>query len=305
MPTFGRPLPAPSGSLATASLVGAPDGDEAGAPRVPRGERLVVKGVSRSFGGVRAVNEVDLVVEPGTVHALVGPNGSGKTTLLNLISGFYRLHGGEVWLGDERLDRKRAADITRAGVARTFQTPKLSLYDTAAGNVLIGADRASRGTLAGTVLHTRRALRAEREAVQRAVDALAEVGLADQAAAFAAELPHGTQRLVEIARVVALEPKLVLLDEPAAGLSVAETEVLKENVRRMARAGLSVLLVEHNLPVVFDVADHVTVLDQGEVLASGTPESVSADPEVIRVYLGRSRPDAKTAQVLVGELHDE
>jgi branched-chain amino acid transport system permease protein len=270
-----------------------------------QGERLVVRNVSRRFGGVQALDDVSLTVEPGTVHALVGPNGSGKTTLLNVICGFYRPHAGEVWLGDQRLDGHRVSEVTALGVGRTFQTPKLSTYDNVLANVLVGADRTSRGSLAGTVLHTPRARRADRDAVRRSLDALRRVGLESYANAMATELSHGTQRLVEIARALALRPTLLLLDEPAAGLSVAEAEVLTGALRTLAQSGLSVLLVEHNLPVVFDVADTVTVLHEGAVLAAGQPSEVSADPEVVRVYLGTRRPTAVASEALLAEAVDE
>jgi ABC-type branched-subunit amino acid transport system ATPase component/ABC-type branched-subunit amino acid transport system permease subunit len=277
----------------------------AGPPRTTPGERLVVRDVSRSFGGVRALDGVSLAVEPGTVHALVGPNGSGKTTLLNVICGFYRPHGGEVWLGDKRLDGHRVSEVTAMGVGRTFQTPKLSTYDTVLANVLVGADRTSRGWSGSSVLRVPRARAADRDAIRRALDALARVGLEKEAPLMATELSHGTQRLVEIARAVALEPSLLLLDEPAAGLSVAEAAILTGAVRSLAQSGLSVLLVEHNLPVVFDVADTVTVLHEGTVLAAGDPAEVSANAEVIRVYLGTRRPAIQAAEVLMAEAVDE
>jgi ABC-type branched-subunit amino acid transport system ATPase component/ABC-type branched-subunit amino acid transport system permease subunit len=269
------------------------------------GERLIVTDVRRSFGGVKALGGVSLTVEPGTVHALVGPNGSGKTTLLNAICGFYRPHGGQIWLGDKRLDGHRVSEITAMGVGRTFQTPKLSTYDTVLANVLVGADRPTKGWLPGGVVRTRRARRNDKIAVRRALDALARVGIEDDAYTMATELSHGTQRLIEIARAVALEPTLLLLDEPAAGLSVAEAEVLTKALRSLAQSGLSVLLVEHNLPVVFDVADEVTVLDEGLVLAAGRPAEVSVNPEVVRVYLGTRRPAAKAAEALMAEAIDE
>ena len=287
---FASPLPRPAAE---------------GPPSAATGERLVVSDVSRSFGGVRALHEVSLTVEPGTVHALVGPNGSGKTTLLNVVCGFYRPHGGAVWLGDRRLDGHHVSQITAMGVGRTFQTPKLSQYDTVLANVLVGADRTSRGWRGWSVLRMRRARAADRDAVRRALVALGKVGLENEASAMATELSHGTQRLIEIARAVALEPSLLLLDEPAAGLSVAEADVLTRAVRSLAESGLSVLLVEHNLPVVFDVADTVTVLDEGVVLAAGKPAEVSVNPEVIRVYLGTRRPAPQAAEALMAEAVDE
>lgn len=267
---------------------------------------LRVEAARRAFGGVRAVDGVDLMVAPGQVHALVGPNGSGKTTLLNLISGYYRLDAGAVWLGDVRLDSLRGVTkVARRGVARTFQTPKLIPFETALTNVLIGADRIAVGSLAGTVLHTPQAQRADRTGSATALAALFGAGLEDHWSQPTGLLSHGTQRLVELARVVAAGPSYVLLDEPAAGLSGAETAVLLEVVRAMAARGLGVLIVEHNLPVVFNVADTVTALHEGRVIASGTPAEVSTDPEVIRVYIGGRRGGQTLRPVVNGSISDD
>ncbi|HEX4244411.1 MAG TPA: branched-chain amino acid ABC transporter ATP-binding protein/permease, partial [Acidimicrobiales bacterium] len=253
---------------------------------------LVVTGARRRFGGVMAVDGVDLTVERGKVHALVGPNGSGKTTLLNLITGYYSLDGGSIAVGDKRLDKlKGTVPVARLGIARTFQTPKLNQFETALGNVFAGADRTSLGSLLGTLFHTPRARRDDRQAMAASFVALGDVGLVTNAFDMASLVPHGTQRLLEIARAMAVRPMFVLLDEPAAGLSPAEAEVFKDAVRMMAGSGLGVLIVEHNLPIVFDVADVVTVLDEGQVIATGTPADVSRDPVVIRVYIGRQRLD--------------
>jgi len=254
------------------------------------GAPLVVQGARRRFGGVMAVDGVDLEVRRGTVHALVGPNGSGKTTLLNLITGYYALDEGTITIGGTRLDAMRGTvPVARHGVARTFQTPKLNPMESVVANVVAGADRTATGTLFGSMFHTPRARADDRRALITSFSVLNDVGLSTRAFEIAGVIPHGTQRLLEIARAMAQEPMFVLLDEPAAGLSPAEAEYLKDAVRTMARAGLGVLIVEHNLPIVFDVADEVTVLDEGRVIARGTPAQVSADPEVIRVYIGQRR----------------
>ncbi|HWF23741.1 MAG TPA: branched-chain amino acid ABC transporter ATP-binding protein/permease [Acidimicrobiales bacterium] len=275
---------------------GGTDAADALAQRVAPAETdtppLVVMGARRRFGGVMAVDGVDLTVERGRIHALVGPNGSGKTTLLNLITGYYSLDGGSITVGDKRLDTlKGTVPVSRMGIARTFQTPKLNQFETALGNVFAGADRTSLGPLLGTLFHTPRARRDDRKAMAASFVALGDVGLVTNAFDMAGLIPHGTQRLLEIARAMALRPMFVLLDEPAAGLSPAEAEVFKDAVRMMARAGLGVLIVEHNLPIVFDIADEVTVLDEGQVIATGTPAEVSRDPVVVRVYIGRQRLD--------------
>ena len=274
----------------------------AGAELPDRAARtLTVRGATKSFGGVRAVDDVDLTVEPGTVHALVGTNGSGKTTLLNLICGFYPVDAGEIWLGDRRLDGRGVSAITRLGVARTFQTPKLSIGDSTLHNVLLTADLHSGASLVGSAVRAPRSRRRDAQARQRAVDTLAGLGLGDVAHVPAGGLSHGTQRLVEIARAATLNPMVMLLDEPAAGLSIGEAELLKEAVRTLSAAGLGVLLIEHNLPVVFDVADLVTVMDRGVVIAEGTPAEVGANAEVVRVYLGRTRVDPDAAKIRLAE----
>lgn len=258
-------------------------GDEAGVP-------LRVRGVRRRFGGVQALDGVDLDVERGRIHALVGPNGSGKTTLLNLITGYYSLDGGSVHLGATRLDKLGGAAATaRRGVVRTFQTPKLMSHDHCLSNVMVAADYVGGGSMGTAVLHTPKARRRELASGRRAAAALETVRLTDRYADAAGLVPHGLQRLLEIARAIAMEPSFVLLDEPAAGLSGAEAETLKDVVREMAAAGYGVLIVEHNLPIVFGIADTVTVLDRGQVIASGTPEEVVNNPEVVRVYIGRQR----------------
>jgi ABC-type branched-subunit amino acid transport system ATPase component len=254
---------------------------------------LTVQGARRHFGGVAAIDGVDLVVERGQIHAIIGPNGSGKTTLLNLITGYYALDAGTISIGATRLDTLRGTvPVARLGVARTFQTPKLNPFETAMGNVLSGADQRSRGTLVGTLFHTRRARADDRLAIATSFAVLNDVGLFTRSLDLTEMVPHGTLRLLEIARAMAADPMFVLLDEPAAGLSLGEAESLKAAVRTMARAGLGVLIVEHNLPVVFDIADVVTVLDEGRVISRGTPHRVSQDPGVIRVYIGRRNADA-------------
>jgi ABC-type branched-subunit amino acid transport system ATPase component len=298
-----RPLPPPPPALV------ALDDRDTPSPSVPPGavppgsasalaDTLSVEGVHRSFGGLRAVAGVDLCVVPGQVHALVGPNGSGKTTLLNLITGYYRVDSGQVRMGSQRLDARSADEIARLGIARTFQTPRLLIGQTALENVVLGADLNSGGSLWGSVLHTRRSRRDNRQAEQLAAEALRWVGLDDRSLGMTGALPHGTQRLVEIARAVTLRPKFLLLDEPAAGLSLGEVEMLSKAVRAAAEAGVGVLLVEHNLPVVFGLADVVTVLHQGEVIACGTPTEVARHPRVEAVFLGRQRPPGERPKTL-------
>ena len=247
---------------------------------------LRIEALKRNFGGVTALDAVTLRVAPGTVHALIGSNGSGKTTTLNIVSGFYRAHGGGVWLGGTRIDGHGPAFVACRGIARTFQTPKLLAGASVLENLLGAADRSISCSDVESLLRLPRGRRSYRQAIERAGVALEMAGIDEFADEIAGEVPHGTQRLVEVARAIALEPHFVLLDEPAAGLSPAEVDLLNHVVRAFAAKGVGVLLVEHNLPVVLELADEVTVLHHGAVIARGTPAEIVHDPQVAAAYLG-------------------
>jgi branched-chain amino acid transport system ATP-binding protein len=263
---------------------------------VPRAT-LTSTGLVRRFGKVVAVDSVDLHVQPGTVHGLVGPNGSGKTTALNVINGFLVPSAGMVQVGDHRLKRGRPTTAALAGVSRTFQTPKLVGHVTVVENLMMAADRVIPGSAAASILRLPAGRRHEQQARALAMAWLDRLSLATVADRVAAALPHGTQRLVEIGRAMLLGSSVVLLDEPAAGLSPAEIEVVKTAVRDMTAAGSSVLLVEHNLPIVYDLADEITVLDRGHILRTGSPEAIAHDAEVARIYVGGGPEDAATRRV--------
>jgi ABC-type branched-subunit amino acid transport system ATPase component/ABC-type branched-subunit amino acid transport system permease subunit len=267
---------------------GSPSAADGVSNRLPEaGSLLELRGVSRRFGGIRAVEHLTLSVHAGTVHALVGPNGSGKTTVLNLISRLYAIDEGQIRIDDRRIDGVGAAEVARAGVTRTFQTPKLlgrvSVYE----NVLLAAEVALGGSPIGSMLRTPRSRSVLRSASQSAVSALNKVGVTDHAQP-AAQLSHGTQRLIEVARAIAAGSRFVLLDEPAAGLGDVELRQLKSVVRGLASDGIGVLLVEHNMRLVLDIADEMSVLDKGGLVAHGDPQGVIADPVVASVYLGKS-----------------
>jgi branched-chain amino acid transport system permease protein len=247
---------------------------------------LVIKGVHRSFGGVRAVQGIDLIVERGSVHGLIGSNGSGKTTLLNLISGFYRVDEGEIRLGDLRLDRIAPYLISRAGIVRTFQSPKLIGAESALNNIVPAAELHTSCLDIESVLRLPRGVRQIRAAKSQAWDALSAVGLGTVVQETGDALPHGTRRLVELARALALRPSFVLLDEPGAGLSPSELEILAATITRMADSGVGVLLIEHNVPLVLDIAQQVTVLHQGKRLFAGSPAELRANKEVAESVLG-------------------
>ena len=251
---------------------------------------LVVDGARRSFGGVTAVDDIHLTITRGQVHGLIGSNGSGKTTLLNLISRFYSLDAGKIMVGSTRLDTQPPHAVARAGIARTFQSPKLMLRATALENVIPAVELRVRCTGAESVLRLPRGIRVNRQARTEAQEILEALGLQHVIHQQAAALPHGTRRLVEMARAIALRPSFILLDEPAAGLSPVELETVTEVCQNLARSGVGVLLIEHNVPMVLSIADTVTCLHQGKRLFQGTPTELRADTTVASVFLGIDEP---------------
>ncbi|QFG26147.1 ATP-binding cassette domain-containing protein [Actinomadura sp. WMMB 499] len=264
----------------TATADGAPD------LRIP-GARMTVAGVEKSFAGLRALDGVDLTAEPGTITALIGPNGAGKTTLLNLVSGLSPAGAGRVELDDREITGLRAHQVGRLGVGRTFQTP-VDLGSMSVQEVVeSGRFRQGSVGLLSAVLRLPKHHRVRRADRDAAAAALSFAGLGHAAGQDAASLPLGTRRLLEVVRSVAGEPRVLLLDEPAAGLDDDELRELGTLMRRIRDAGGTVVLVEHNVPFVMDVADQVYVMELGRVIASGPPEVVRSDQRVIDSYLGR------------------
>jgi branched-chain amino acid transport system permease protein len=255
-------------------------------PGRPERPAVVAVNVRKAFGGVQALDGVSLTLRPAEVHAVVGPNGSGKTTLLNLINGYYRIDSGEIRIGDMRIDNQRPEKIALSGIARTFQTPKLLLKEPAFQNIMIGADQAHGALLWRAVCRSPKGRAGDRTARARSRWSARAVGL-ELADLEKQVIPHGHQRLLEVARALAASPDYVFLDEPAAGLSIAEVGELKHAVAAATAAGIGVLIIEHNLPIVFEIADEITVLHQGRVIAHGTAADIAASEEVARVYLGQ------------------
>jgi branched-chain amino acid transport system ATP-binding protein/branched-chain amino acid transport system permease protein len=249
-------------------------------------DTLTLRNIVLSFGAVRAVGGVDLDVRPGQVHGLIGPNGSGKTTILNVISGYYRPDPGEMRIGAETL--ATGASETRAvrGIARTFQTPKIIGEASVLQNVLIGGMTRGRGTFFESLFALPRHRRDEATLEAEALWALRVVGLERLAAIRADRLQHSELRFMEIARALMLRPAFLLLDEPAAGLAADEISRLGKLVKEVSRRGTGVLLVEHHADLIFDICDHITVLNLGQVLASGTPAEIRVHKEVVSAYLG-------------------
>ena len=247
---------------------------------------LRIEDVSVHFGGLKAVSEVSFEVKEGSITALIGPNGAGKTTLFNAVSRLQETAGGRVWFGDTEVTKLDAAETARLGVARTFQNMRIFVNMSVLENVLVGCHRHEKSGFWAGGLGFRSQRREEQRSRERAMDALALVGLQERAHLPAASLPYGQQRLVEIARALASEPRLLLLDEPAAGTNQGEREELVRQIAVIRDAGVTVLLVEHDIDLVMDISDTVNVLDYGKLIASGTPEQVQQDQRVITAYLG-------------------
>jgi branched-chain amino acid transport system ATP-binding protein len=249
---------------------------------------LEAKEATRLFGGVRAVDAVDLLVVRGSVHGLIGPNGAGKTTLLNLIAGVYPVSRGSLHFCAEDITRRSTAERARIGIRRTFQNLKLFLEMTALENVAIGLHAETCCGFFDAVLRTPRLRLEESRILDHSMQALQFVGLGGIARARASTLAYGHRRLLEIARAIVAQPKLVLLDEPAAGLNETESAHVSELIGRIRANGATVILVEHHMDVVMNVCDEITVLNHGRKLANGTPAQIQDDAAVIEAYLGRS-----------------
>jgi ABC-type branched-subunit amino acid transport system ATPase component/ABC-type branched-subunit amino acid transport system permease subunit len=247
---------------------------------------LTVKGLAKHFGGLRAVDGVDMEVRRGMIHALIGPNGSGKTTILNMLSGLYVPTAGEILLEGRAISGQKSHHITSQGMARTFQNIRLFGELNVLENVLIGQHCHTRSGLLTSVLQPPSQKAEEAGMRKKALEMLAFVGLKGKEFAQANSLPYGQQRLLELARALASDPKLLLLDEPAAGLNAAETDALVELLFQICDRGITILLVEHDMSLVMNVSDHITVLNFGKKIAEGSAEEVEHNQEVIDAYLG-------------------
>lgn len=248
---------------------------------------LKIEHLCLSFDGLKAVNDVSLEVEQGTVTALIGPNGAGKTTLFNLIAGFYKPDSGKVFLDGEDITGLRSYKICEKGIGRTYQVIKLFGGMSVLDNVLVGMHSRMKSGFWSSVFRTRKSILEEKAAHEKAMDLLKLMGLDTYASLPASSLAYGQQRRLEIARALASDPKLLLLDEPAAGMNSTEKFELNDRIRQIIAMGITVLIVEHDMAMVMNIADKIFVLTSGQLLAEGTSEEISNNEAVIEAYLGR------------------
>jgi branched-chain amino acid transport system ATP-binding protein len=250
---------------------------------------LQINGLVKNFGGLTALNKISLKVEPRMIHGLIGPNGSGKTTLFNVVSGIFPSDKGEVIFGDRHIGGKPPHAIAQLGLARTFQEIELFYDMTVLENVIIGCYRLTRAGVFGALVPLPWVRDEERMTIEKARECLQFVGLQDYEEERARNISYGHQRLLEIARALASDPQLLLLDEPAAGMNPNESKELIELIARIRDRGVTVLLVEHNMKLVMSCCEHITVLNYGEVICDGTPGQVQCNEGVIEAYLGKVR----------------
>lgn len=247
---------------------------------------LRVEGISKSFGGIKALDNISFEVQEGTIHALIGPNGAGKTTLVNMISGIYSVEQGKIFFNDEDITNVPTHKLVNKHIMRTFQNLEICENMTVMENVLLGFNINMNKSLLKCSFQFESILDDEEKFKHIALSHLKRVGLEDVAYKKCSSLSYGVLKKVEIVRALAINPKLLLLDEPVAGLNGTETAEISEIIKEIATEGVTVLLIEHDMKMIMNISDRITVINFGHMLAEGTPAQISSNPEVIRAYLG-------------------
>lgn len=256
---------------------------------------LEVNGITKVFGGLIAVENVAFEVNQGEIVSIIGPNGAGKTTIFNMLTGVYKVNDGNIRFAEQEIQNRAPRDIVAAGIARTFQNIRLFPTMRVIENVMVGEHINTHYSFFDLLFKTKKYREGERQSAQRAIDLLESLGLSDQIHNYAKNLPYGMQRKLEIARAIATNAKLLILDEPAAGMNPQESEDLMNFILKLRKSGQTILLIEHDMSVVMNISDRIYVIDHGRKIAEGLPGEIARNEQVIRAYLGSGgTQDAKS-----------